>query len=170
MMIGTSVDLEFLIKYSSKQDEKFQTLFFLSDKRYFYISPELTYEEIRNRLGNNVDIYKWGDHEGFVNTVVTAINRYKLAGKNIGVNNGISAINLIDIKEKINAKFININGHGILEMFRVIKDESEIEKLRKAAKLADEVMGETIDCSCPGITERDIKKKIEELSMQKGAD
>ena len=76
-------------------------------KDIWSISPELTYEEIRDRLDNDADIYKWGDHEGFVNTVVTAINRYKLAGQNIGVNNGIAAINLIDIQEKINAKFIN---------------------------------------------------------------
>jgi Xaa-Pro aminopeptidase len=168
MMIGPSVDLEFLMNYSPQPDERFQALFLLSDKKYFYISPELTYEEIRDRLDNDADIYKWGDYEEFNDIVVTAMNDYKLAGKNIGVNNGIAAINLIDIQEKINAKFIN--GHGILEMLRVIKDESEIEKLRKAAKLADEVMGETIDCICPGITERDIKKKIEELFMQKGAD
>ena len=168
MMIGPSVDLEFLMKYSPQLDERFQALFFLSDKRYFYISPELTYEEIRDRLDNDVDIFKWGDHEGFVDAVVTAINRYKLVGKNIGVNNGISAINLIDIQERIDANFVN--GHGPLEMLRVIKDESEIEKMREAAKLADEVMGETIGCIRPGMTERDIKQKIEELFMQKGAD
>jgi len=168
MMIGPSADLEFLMKYLPHPDERFQALFLLSDKKYFYISPKLTFEEVKGRLDNDADIYKWRDHEGFVNAFVTAINRYKLSGKNIGVNNGIAAINLIDIQEKVNAKFIN--GHGILEMLRVVKDESEIEKLRKAAKLADEVMGETIDYIHPGITERDIKKKIEELFMQKGAD
>ena len=168
MMIGPSVDLKFLMKYSPQPDERFQSLFLLSDKRYFYISPEITYEEIRDKLDNDADIYKWGDHEEFSDIVADAMNKYKLSGKNIGVNNGIAAINLIDIKEKINTNFIN--GHPTLEMLRVIKDESEIENLRKAAKLADEVMGETIDCIRPGMTEKDIKKKIEELFMQKGAD
>ena len=168
MMLGPSTDLEFLMKYSSHPDERFQALFLLSDKRYFYISPEITYEEIRDKLDNDADIYKWGDHEEFSDIVVAAINKYKLSGKSIGVNNGIAAINLIDIKEKVNTKFIN--GHSILEMLRVVKDDSEIEKLEKAAKLADEVMGETIDSIRPGMTERYIKKKIEELFMQKGAD
>ena len=168
IMLGPSADLDFLMNYSPQTDERFQALFLLSDKKYFYISPKLTYEEVRNKLDDDANIYKWGDYEEFTDIVITAMNDYKLAGKNIGVNNGIAAINLIDIKEKINAKFIN--GHGILETLRVIKDESEIEKLRKAAKLADEVMGETIDCIYPGIIERDIKKKIEELFMEKGAD
>jgi len=168
MMIGPSVDLEFFMRYSPQLDERFQALFLLSDKRYFYISPELTYQEIRDRLDNNADIYKWGDHEGFTDTVVTAMNHYDLASKNIGVNNGISAINLIDIQEKVDANFLN--GHGVLESLRVIKDESEIAKMREAAKLADEVMGETIHFIRPGVTERDIKKKIEELFMKKGAD
>jgi len=168
MMIGPSTDLEFLMKYSPQPDERFQALFLLFDKRYFYISPEITYEEIRDKLNDDANIYKWGDHEEFSDIVVAAMNNYKLSGKSFGVNNGIAAINLIDIKEKINTKFIN--GHSILETLRVVKDESEIEKLRKAAKLADEVMGETIDSIHPGMTERDIKKKIEELFMQKGAD
>ncbi len=168
MMIGPSADLEFLMSYSPQPDERFQALFLLSDKKYFYISPKLTYEEVRKKLDDDANIYKWGDHEDFANIVVDAMNDYKLAGNNIGVNNGIVAINLIDIKEKINTKFVN--GHSILEKLRIIKDESEIEKLRKAAKLADEVMGETIDYIHPGITEKNIKKKIEELFMQKGAD
>jgi len=167
-MIGPSADLKFLMNYSPQPDERFQSLFLLSDKRYFYISPELTYEEIRDKLDNDADIYKWGDHEEFSDIVADAMNKYKLSGKNIGVNNGIAAINLIDIKEKINTHFVN--GHHIMEILRIVKDESEIEKLRKTAKLADEVMGETIDSICPGMTERDIKKKIEELFMQKGAD
>ncbi len=168
MMIGPSIDLKFLMNYSPQPDERFQSLFLLTDKRYFYISPEITYEEIIDKLDDDADIYQWGDHEEFSDIVAAAMNKYKLPDKSIGVNNGITAINLIDIQEKINAKFIN--GHGILEMLRVIKDESEIEKLRKSAKLADEVMGETIDCIRPGMKEKDIKNKIEELFIQKGAD
>jgi Xaa-Pro aminopeptidase len=168
MMLGPSTDSKFLMNYLPQPDERFQSLFLLSDKRYFYISPEITYEEIRDKLEEDANIYQWGDHEEFSDIVVAAMNDYKLSGKNIGVNNGITAINLIDIKEKINTNFVN--GHHTLEMLRVIKDESEIEKLRKSAKLADEVMSETIYSIRPGITERDIKKKIEELFMQKGAD
>jgi len=168
MMLGPSIDLKFLMKYSPQPDERFQSLFLLSDKRYFYISPKITYEEIRDKLDGNAHIYQWGDHEEFSDIVVAAMNDYKLSGKNIGVNNGIAAINLIDVKEKINVNFIN--GHYTMEMLRIRKDESEMERLRKAAKLADEVMSETIDYIHPGITERDIKKKIEELFMQSGAD
>lgn len=168
MMIGPSTDLEFLMKYSPHPDERFQALLILSDQRYFYISPELTYEEIKNRLEEDADIYRWGDHEEFSDIVATAMDRYQLTGKTIGVNSNIVAINLIDIQEKINAKFIN--GHDILESLRIVKSEHEIEKLRIAAKMADEVIEETIDWISPGMTERGIKKKIEELFMQKGAD
>jgi len=89
MMLGPSIDLKFLMKYSPQPDERFQSLFLLSDKRYFYISPEITYEEIRNKLDSNAHIYQWGDHEEFSDIVVAAMNDYKLSGKNIGVNNGI---------------------------------------------------------------------------------
>ena len=168
MMIGPSIDLKYLMKYSPQPDERFQSLFLLSNKRYFYISPEITYEEIRDKLEDDANIYKWGDHQEFSDIAVAAMNDFKLSGKRIGVNNGIAAISLIDIQEKINTKFVN--GHPTLEMLRVIKDESEIENLRKAAKLADDVMSETIYSIRPGVSEKDIKKKIEKLFMEKGAD
>lgn len=48
------------------------------------------------------------------------------------------------------------------------KDKSEVEKLRRAAQIADEVVGETIAYINLGMTEKDIKKKIEELFIQRG--
>lgn len=168
MMIGPSDDLQFLMGYSPHPDERFQSMFLLSDKRYFYISPELTYEEISEKLEEKADIHTWGDHEGFIDSTIAAMRKYGLEGKTIGINNGIVAIRLLDIKDNIKAKFIN--GHEIMENLRIVKDESEIERLREAARLADEVMMETIDYIKPGLTEKNIKEKIKELFMEKGAD
>lgn len=168
MMIGPSDDLQFLMEYSPQADERFQAMFLLADERYFYISPELTYEEISEKLEEGADIHTWGDHEGFVNNTVKAMRKYGLEKKTIGINNGIIAIRLLDIRDSIEVKFVN--GHEIMENLRIMKDANEIKKLRKAAKLADEVMMETINYIKPRLTEKDIKEKIKELFMRKGAD
>src|SRR5665648_3092 len=168
MMIGPSVDLKFLTDFNPSICERFQAFFILSNGECFYISPQLYLEEAEKCLDNRTEIFMWMDSDIFLDAIEVARHKYHLNGKTIAINNAIRGIDLIDIKKILNAKFIN--GHDILEMLRVVKDESEIEKLKKAAKLADEVMGETINCICPGITERGIKKKIEELFMQKGAD
>jgi Xaa-Pro dipeptidase len=168
MMIGPSVDLEFLTDFNPSICERFQAFFILSNGECFHISPQLYLEEAEKYLDNRTEIFMWRDSDIFLDAIRVASQKYHLNGKTIAINNVIRGIDLIDIKKILNAKFIN--GHDILENIRVIKDKDEIIKLRESAKLADEVIGETINYIRPGVTERDIKNKIEELFMQKGAD
>jgi Xaa-Pro aminopeptidase len=168
MMIGPSDDLNFLIGYTPLPDERFQSMILLSSGKYFYISPQLTVQEVSDNLSKDTDFYVWGDHEGFVNAAIKGMKKYNLEGKTIGVNNGITAINLLDIMENINIKVIN--GHGIMEELRMVKDELEIECLRKAAQIADEVMKKTVEYIKPGITEKNIKDKVKKLFLEEGAE
>ena len=167
MMIGPSVDLQFLTGFNPQVCERFQAFFILSNGECFHISPQIYLEEAEKCLDSHTEIFMWKDSDIFLDAIRVASQKYHLNGKTIAINNAIRGIDLIDIKEILNAKFIN--GHDILENLRVIKINDEIIKLREAAKIADEVMGETIDYISPGMTEGDIKKKIEELFMQKGA-
>jgi len=168
IMISPSVDLEFLTNFSPTICERFQAFFLLSNGEYFHISPQLYLEEAEKYLGSSTDIFMWKDSDIFIDAISVASQKYHLNGKTIAINNTIRGIDLIDIEEILNAKFVN--GHNILENLRVIKDKYEIEKLRESAKIADKVMGEIIDYISPGITEENLAKKIEELFMQKGAD
>jgi len=158
-MIGPSNDLRFLINLSTFVCERFQAFFLLKNGNYFYISPQVYYEEVNEIIDKN-KIFMWKDREGFIGIVKDIINRYNLANKKIAINNTISAVDLIDIKNVCNCKFIN--GQKVLENLRIIKSEKEVKKLKKAAKLADEIMKKTVNYIKPGITEYDIKEKINE--------
>jgi len=166
LMLGPSSDLQYLTGLHPLVDERFKALFILSDKRYFYIAPELYYEETRQALGKDADIIKWGDSEGFLAAIEKANKKYNLNGMNIGVNDGIRAVDLIDMEAAVDAKFIN--GCSIMENVRIIKTDEEKDNLRKAARIADEAAGEIIKYIRPGIAEKDIKKKLEELLIEKG--
>lgn len=168
MLIAPSSDLEFLMGFSPHMDERFQGLFVLNDGRYFYVVPKLNREEIANVLGEESPIYAWDDGEGFLCKVKEGFNDFDLVNKTIGVNASTKAVSILDIKNALDVNFIN--GNEILEEIRIIKDEQEIEYLKKAAKLADEVFIDIVKFIRPGIQERDIKNKIEELFMEKGAD
>src|SRR6056297_445017 len=168
LMLGPSTDLKFLLGYSPHPDERFQSFVLLNTGKFFCISPQITAEEIEEKIETEIDMYNWGDDEGFVDTTVNALKKYGLENKTIGINNGIIGINYLDIKNSFNANFIN--GHRILEELRIIKDDKEIELMRKASELADRVMGRTIEFIQPGVTEKEIKEKIEKYFIEEGAD
>jgi len=167
MIIGPSNDLEYITGFLSHEDERFQGLFLLRDGKYFYISPKLNAEEIEHIMGQNTKIYPWDDGEGFANTVRDALSDHNLSGKRIAINSGIRGADLLDMAEIFKGELIN--GVQIIEDSRVIKTTEEVNHLKKAGQMADEVMEELTTFIKPGMKEKDIKKRIEELFLKKGS-
>ncbi|SDK01441.1 M24 family metallopeptidase [Natronincola ferrireducens] len=167
-MLGVSTDLEYFTGFHPKSCSRFQALFVMDNGKKFYIVPEILQEEAIEVLPESTTIVSWADDEYFLKKLSTAVDEFGLNNKVIAVNEGIKAIDLLDIQNIMKAKFHN--GKDILEKIRVRKTAEEIHNLREAAKLADAVMEDLTKYIRPGIQEKDIKKKIEELFSQKGAD
>lgn len=167
-ILGPTEDIEYIAGIKLFKDERFAGFFLFSDGSWFFISPELYYEEFRNKLGEKAHIYVWSDNEGVNKAFKEAAKEYALEGKNIAVNAGIRAVDLIDMKQIMKSNFVN--GDKMLEQFRIIKDEEEKECLAKAAEIADRTFEEIIKFIKPGITERAISDKIKELLMELGGE
>ncbi len=167
-LLGPTEDIEYIAGIKPFVDERFKGLFLFSDGSWFFISPELYYEEFRNKLGEKAHIYVWSDNDGVDGVFEKATKEYELEGKTIAVNAGIRAIDLIDMKQIMKSNFVN--GDKMLEKLRIIKDEEEKKYLAKAAEIADKTFEEIIKFIKPGITEREISDKIKELLIELGGE
>lgn len=58
---------------------------------------------------------------------------------------------------------------GLVDQHRAVKDESEIDRIRDAARVGSEVMEETIRLVRPGVTELDLAAEIGYRMRRKGA-
>lgn len=166
MIVGPSSDLEYLVGLDFHPDERFKALFAFSDGKAFYIIPELYYEETREKLGEDAKIYIWSDSDGFLSAIEKAKADYGIKAMKIGVNDGVRAVDLLDMGGCLDVSFSN--GSGVLERMRLIKNEEEKAFLRKAAEIADKVVSEIVTFIRPGLLERDISEKIKELFMEFG--
>lgn len=167
-LMGPSCDMEFISGIANFSDERFRGFYVLADKRWFFICPGLYYEEVREALGKDAHIYVWADKDGVTGAFIEAEKNYNLSGKTIAINDGVRAIDLIDMGEIIKGDYIN--GSKIFEELRIIKDEEEIQCMAKAADIADKTFNEIIKFIKPGIYERDIANKIKELLIEFGGD
>ena len=165
VIIGPSKDLEYITGFLSHEDERFQGFFLTREGKYFCISPKINSEEIENIMPIGTKIYPWDDGDGFVDTVLTALSDYNLSDKLIAVNSGIKGCDLLDLMDPFQGKIIN--GVSFIENSRAVKTIEEINNLKKAGKLADEVMEELVHFIKPGMMERDVKDKIKESFSQK---
>ena len=167
-ILAPTCDTEYLTGLKSYVCERFPGFVALADGRWFVISPELYYEEWRETLGEEAHIYVWSDNDGVNGTFEKAALDYDLKDKTIAINDGIRGVDLLDMKEIMQANFVN--GDKMFEELRLIKDEEEIEYLAKAAEIADKTFEEVIKYIKPGVTEREIADKIKELLIEFGGE
>lgn len=163
-----SHDMEYLSGIANFYDERFRGFYILADGRYFFICPQLYYEEVRKALGADAHIYVWPDSDGVTGSFIEAEKDYNLSGKTIAINDGVRAIDLIDMGQIIKANFVNESN--MFEELRIIKDEEEIRYMAKAAEIADKTFEEIIKFIKAGMYERDIANKIKELLIELGGD
>ncbi len=166
--IAPSEDMDFLLGHSPNLCERFQGLFVTNEGEYFYICNLLTVDEIREVLGKKTKVYGWFDGDIFTDTVERAFRDYNLIGKTIAVNSTSRAFNILEITNKINVKFVN--GKSLMEEIRIIKSDEELNGLRRAAEITDQVFTELRTFIKPGMKEADIQNKINESFIEKGAE
>ncbi len=166
-MIAPSDNLRSLLGFSPGKCERFQALFIKNNGDYFYISPQIYYEEI-SELISEEKIFVWKDREGHTDLLKKLINKFNISNVKIAVDNSISSVNTIEITNLTEVTWYN--GHDLIEELRIIKDSEEQKLLKESALLADKVMDKAINFIKPGIREYDIKSKIKEEAFKLGGD
>lgn len=58
---------------------------------------------------------------------------------------------------------------GLVEELRLVKEEGEVEAIRKAAALADQAFGHVLEMVRPGVSEQDIALELEYYMRREGA-
>ncbi|OGR25178.1 MAG: hypothetical protein A2277_19545 [Desulfobacterales bacterium RIFOXYA12_FULL_46_15] len=168
VVIGPSNTLEFLTGFNPVGCERFQALFITRERQYFYICNLIYAEDMKRWFDAAAPFYIWNDSQGFHEPLQKAVMDFDLNNKTIALGESIRAIDSIDMKSIFPCEFIN--GSHLLEELRIIKTEPDLDKMRRAARLADEVMENLTGFIRPGITEKEIKIKIEDLFIEKRAD
>ncbi|MDR2780412.1 MAG: aminopeptidase P family protein, partial [Synergistaceae bacterium] len=165
---GPSTDLEYLADLKLFDDERPKGLVISSDGKIFALVPMLYGEEMRGALGSGA-IYKiWADHEGFVGAFVAGCREIGVTGGKIAVNDGVRGVDLIEIMAALGAEYIN--GASALSPLRGIKDETELEYLRRAGAIADAVMEDISKFIRKGLSEKEIREELLKLFAKHGAE
>jgi len=169
ILLGPSSDLEYLAGLRLFADERFKGVVVLSDGRFFSIVPRLYREQMESVLGPECPQALWDDSEGFLGKVTGRWKEFGLQGKVIAVNDGVRAVDLLDLEAAVpGTRFVN--GHAVVEAMRLIKSPREMDLLRKAARIADEAFSALLPFIRPGVREGDLARKLEDLLVEKGAD
>lgn len=167
LVIPPSGDMNFLIGFNPGGCERFQALFLTRDERLFCVTNRIYEEDMTNALPEKTPVYVWDDAGSFLSAVEEAFTKQELLTAVVGVNEAVRAVDCLALAEKFpGATFCN--AHQLISDCRMIKSPQELDLLRQAGVLADEVMDGLKSFIRPGIKERDIKSFILDAFAQKG--
>jgi Xaa-Pro aminopeptidase len=163
---GPSTDLEYLAGLRLFDDERVKGVMISKSGGVFALTPMLYGEEMRNALGDGVMYGVWADHEGFQRAFTEGAGRIGVTGGRIAVNDGVRAVDLIDMKSALDAEYVN--GARTLSPLRRIKDDSELDCLRRAGAIADAVMEDISKFIRSGMVEREVRERLVSLFAERG--
>lgn len=112
----------------------------------------------------NISIYK--DEKDFYKILKNKIS----SNKNIGINfRGITLNNFLKIKKNLpKANFLDVTSS--IDKTRLIKDENEINLLKKSCKIADDVVEKIPEILYEGLYEYELAAEINYLLQKNGAE
>lgn len=168
VVIGPSSTLEFMTGFNPIGCERFQALFITRQRQCFYFCNRIYAEDMGQWFNGSAPFYVWDDGQGFHEVLKKAVKDFDLGGKTIALGETVRAVDVIEMTSVFQCEFVN--GAGLLEELRIIKTQADLDKMKTAAKIADEVMEDLTRFIKPGMTEKQIKIRIEDLFMEKGAD
>ncbi|MBP0725767.1 aminopeptidase P family protein [Bacillus sp. RG28] len=106
-------------------------------------------------------------HDGNIEKeVASEIERHGI--QNLAVEANAMTLNTFSaLKEYTNAQLVPLEN--IVEKVREIKDQSELETMRTAARIADTAFDNILNVIKPGITEREVRNELEVYMRKQGA-
>lgn len=167
VLLGPTTDLEYVSGLKQAACERFKGLFILADGRSFCLSPHIYLVEFQKGLPESTPIYVWEDQNWFFSELAKAFSDHDLNGKRLAVNDGIRAVDAVEIMERHGVTLIN--GWHLLDDMRIIKNPEEIAKLKEAGRITDATLEDLTRFIRPGMKEKDVKKRLLELFDEHGA-
>ncbi|MFZ7102894.1 MAG: M24 family metallopeptidase [Peptococcaceae bacterium] len=166
LVLGPTTNMYYVTGLKTVADERFQTVLISAGGEVSVILPQMYGEEAREILDKSYRLITWSDGEHPLEAVRDVID--KKSGR-VAVDERMWAGHFLDVMGVLR-EYEFLPAQDILEQVRIRKDETEIQVLQKAGKLADCVMGQVHDLLRPGITEREVALFIESSFKNLGAE
>lgn len=103
---------------------------------------------------------------GLIEAIVEIINHEQF--NHVGFEGHLVSYDTYQTLDQSKAKLISIGNE--IEKIREIKTPEEIEKIKYAAKIVDDTYNYVLDIAKVGMTERELKSKLEAKMLELGAD
>ncbi|UDI78194.1 aminopeptidase P family protein [Staphylococcus taiwanensis] len=136
----------------------------LITRNYQKLITDFRYIDQATKQANHFEIVKRSG--GLIEELISLINHDNL--KKVGFEGHLVSYDTFQLLNQSNANFISIGE--TIEDLRQIKTTDEIDKIKIAAKIVDDTYNYILKTAKAGMTEKELKAKLESKMLELGAD
>jgi len=159
------VTMEYLHGFGEGAGERFLTLAVRADGSVRMICPALS--ETQARRSGIEDVRPWRDGEDPVEHFRALASDWNLRSAIVGVDDELPAQMLLQMQEALPAALFRA-GHEITSALMRVKEERELEALRKAARIADDSLAAGLAALKAGATEAQVGDALTDEMRRRG--
>lgn len=161
LLVVLPSNIFYFTKFLSNPHERVLMLCYDKNDKKYLLLPKLDLEEAKKSIKEDIEYIPYLDTENPFELLKNKLNENSINTDKLGIDKeNISLKKYEDLKNILNIK----NTHAIdedIKMYRLYKDEKEIENLQEAAKLADKCIEIAKNNLKLGMTELELKFIIE---------
>ncbi|MBG9822521.1 M24 family metallopeptidase [Bacillus safensis] len=165
--IHTKENVFYLSGYFTEPHERVMGLFVFQEAEPFFILPKMEVKQAKNE-GWSGDIIGYEDHENPFDFIQSAIEKRGIQAARLAIEKESIPLQRAEELQAVTGAETFVRAEDALNQLRLIKDESEIATLKKAAQLADEGVKIGVNALKEGITETEVLAVIEYELKKKG--
>ncbi|WP_227357015.1 M24 family metallopeptidase [Haladaptatus salinisoli] len=170
LVLFPSTNLLYLSGFREDPGERHLLLFVPADGDPVFVVPDMYGEQIADE-SRVTDVRTWSDGDDPLELVAAVADDLDLRGGHLLVDDTMWALFTQDLRRALPEATFGLAGEA-LEPLRMRKDEAEVEALRRAGELADEVCVEIRELGedAVGMTERELAGEIETRLAEGGGE
>ncbi len=115
-------------------------------------------------------ICNWGDDEGFVGAFHNACQLLNLAGKTVAVETLYMRVLELEMLQEAAPNLKTAHADDMMNGLRLVKDDAEIEKMKKAVEVAETAMHKLLPQIKIGMTEKQIAAMLNQELINAGSE
>ncbi|HNZ08269.1 MAG TPA: Xaa-Pro peptidase family protein [Bacillota bacterium] len=173
-LISPGPNLRYLAGFDIDPHER-TFLMVISERGLAFVAPKLEEEKVLDRTAETgAQVFAYKDEEGPDRALKGAIDSAEAVKPGSKMVIGAEYLHMrvkeFEMVRSVVGEFEAYDADGLMMALRVIKDEQEIQMLRKAACIVDVGIEAARRAIMPGVTERRVAEAIERSMMEAGAD
>jgi len=163
LLLGPSANMYYFTGLRTYADERLQLVVIPSAGTPVIIIPEMYREKAESVSGNRFLVQSWSDAQDPVEMLKAVV--VKTGFGSAAVDDSLWAGHFIKILDAF-PRCSYLPASCVVDNLRKFKDEAEVELLKKAGELADQVMEKTRAQIRPGVSEKELALFIENSFKQ----